>query len=209
MYYKRMKAYLDCNAYYDALEALISLKPTTAFISSYGMYAGISHDGQDLNIRGDSYATRAKKILDLLSDIQTVYMLIGLSPYRSCKGFAKCLNCEHAYYKSLLRLLSHKEYFPQFNWRVSESSHAKLVVFAFDDNGAKSYRGIGGGRNFNDSNWDDISFDLSDQLNKEMVKYFAVQYGKANKLTSQYLDKLSIKYDISSKVIEAFIAESL
>lgn len=203
-----MRVYLDNDSYFDAIESYIYEKPQAVLISSYGIYAGISHNGEDLNKRGISYETRVSKILHSLLDVPKVHMLIGLSPFKSCRGFTTCLQCQYNYYKSLLRLLNHKELFPKYNWRVSENSHTKLVLFVYDDDGHKSYKGIGGGRNLTDSNWDDISFDLDFEASSKCIKHFLLKYGKAPALTSKYLNKLTLKYDISSEVIETFITEA-
>ena len=203
-----MRVLAELHEYYDYVESLITEDIESAFISSYGIYAGIAHDGRDLNALGPTYQTRTKALLDKLCAVPNVNIVIGIASYHGCGKNVPCYHCQYNYYKSLLRLLNHKEQFPNFNWRIAEDNHLKCIAFIYNNNGVRRYSGVAGGRNLNDSNWIDCAFAIDEEAVKSILKKMIQSFRSARKLTGKYLNELSIKYDISSNVIESLMIES-
>jgi len=167
-------------------------------ISTYGIYAGITHYGQDLNGQSSKYTAYAKEFLDSLIGVSKVNIVVGLYPYSSCKGTVRCVYCESRYVRGLLRLSSHKDHFSSFKWRVKPNNHLKSVL-AIKDN---SFEGIVGGRNLSDSNWNDLTFRLEPEDAKEVFKMVIPIWKEAEDLTDDILNSLLDRYEISKHSME-------
>jgi hypothetical protein len=167
-------------------------------ISTYGIYAGINHYGQDLNGQSSKYTAYAKEFLDSLIGVSKVNIVVGLYPYSSCKGTARCVYCESRYVRGLLRLSSHKDHFSSFKWRVKPNNHLKCVL-AIRGN---SFEGIVGGRNLSDSNWNDLTFRLEPEDAKEVFKMVVPIWKEAEDLTDDTLSSLLDRYEISKHSME-------
>jgi len=199
-----MKIFETAEDHYSYLGTLVAEKPQFALISSYGIYAGITHEGANLNlIKGRE--TLSDKFLNSLQGVQKVCILVGVNKFLNCNGFVPCQHCQRTYYRYLLRLLSHKEHYTQFLWRASQCSHAKCSLFVYKKDGVTYYKGVIGGRNLNDSNWLDYSFSIEGEDAASLLKKVLLQYNLADKLSPAYLNGLAREHNIDSNVIESFL----
>ena len=197
-----MLIFKSVDEHYNYLEELIEQKPSVAVITSFGMYAGLTHEGVDLNKVGSKYRTRTKDFLDKLSTVPNVYVLIGLSPYKSCSGTIKCLHCQTSYVKSLLRLIVHCDTFPRFKWRMTENLHAKTFLFTYDADNKNRYEGVLGGRNLNDSNWIDYSFAAEGDIVKAVLKDMINTIQTCDRINNDNINKLLDHYRIEARALE-------
>ncbi len=156
----------------DFLLREIEKSPDSVFISTFGVYLGITYDGSDTSEWGHKYVCNSRAVADALKSIKDVKILVGLSNYISCKGKNRCLDCEAQYSKGLIRLMNHVEFFPEFSWRMMCDLHLKCFLFGFGGR----FSGAAGGRNFTGSNWRDLTFSLSEDdcltVREYVLKYW-------------------------------------
>jgi len=169
---------LTIEDHYDTLFELLEKKPTKVFISSFGLYAGITADGKDWHQRGGKYTSRTHEFLDKLSTVEDVRVLIGAAEYISCKveqeQYRKvqlfCEDCFNKYGETFKRLLKHTEAFPYIHWRIRINTHLKMTMFQYADNSIVT---VLGGRNLTDSDWPDVTFRIdSENENKRLHQSF-------------------------------------
>jgi len=173
---------------YKELYTWLKAKPTSIQIGTFGIYAGILDTGKSMHEIGGKYASSTHKLLDEFCKSQTkIDILVGVAPYRSCKGKEHCEDCYKTYGKQIMRLLKHAENWPKCTWRFKEELHLKCTIFNYLDNSKN--RILGGGRNFTDSDWADISFELPKDLTEPIQKYFTEQWDKGLPVTEENLTK--------------------
>lgn len=151
--------FLNLEEHYDFFRTQIALKPSTIFISTFGIYGAILDDGRDAQEWGPKFESLTRKMIDLMEPFPDVRILVGLNRYMSCKGDFQCDDCAQRYLKSSRRLIRHQEKWPNFKWRFSPECHLKCYLFFYGQQGRVS--GIAGGRNFADSQWADVTFPLT------------------------------------------------
>ena len=178
------KLLLTIEDHYSHLNYCLSSQPDQIIIASYGLYAGITFDNRDTAEWGEQFRLYTRNFLNNLAG-RDVYILIGVPTYKSCRGKSfRCKHCENEYIKQLTRLLNHKKKFKDFKWKISESSHAKCVIFK---KGHK-YNGVAGGRNLNDSCYLDASFTIDNRPSKSLYKHIKDIWAKSHILNEKSLN---------------------
>lgn len=181
------------DSFYDAIYKCIEEKPKRVLLSSFGIYAGILDDGRDVHSWGGKYKNRVHDVLDKLEKISEVNILVSMSPYRSCKGKdAFCKDCFETYGKQVTRLLKHVEKWHNFKWRFQNDSHFKTIIFVYDNN----VKAVVGGRNFTNSDWADINWQIDGQDANKLVPYFEDLWKNSSDITETALaETLAKEFD--------------
>lgn len=170
-----MKLIIDTQEHHDWIFDQISKEPKNAIITTFGLWAGILHDGRDTSEWGEEYQLQTRQILDKLQHIKTA-IIVGIGEYKSCKGQKSCLDCERQYAKTILRINNHALAYPDIKWRVTSKLHIKMVIFEHQN----KIEGITGGRNFTNSDWEDCTVVL-DEKNCNILKDHARKLWKLSK----------------------------
>lgn len=159
--------------------------PEHIFITSFGIYAGMTYDGRDTTQWGNDYRLATRDLLEAMKSVDTVQLLIGISNFDSCKGkFTPCIHCEQKYVKQLLRLLNHAELFPEFEWRLTTELHLKCTLFFYDiDCSPELAKGVAGGRNFTNSNWADVTCELAPEHIRELYDHTHELWDRSQHIT--------------------------
>ena len=201
-----MKLLFDVDSHYSCIKDLINENPSESYISSFGVYAGITHTGVDLKSVSSKYASKANDALSLLHEKDcNVNMLIGVSSFINCRGKVKyCYDCERNYLKQLMRTQSHAELFNRFKWRIVVEHHTKYWIFKF---GSK-FKGVTGGRNLNDSSWDDITYFIDNEACVEILKNsYLKDRAKSLTINGDNVNKIALEQGISSKTFERMASD--
>jgi len=151
------------SEHYDHLDELLARQPKEVFISTFGLYAGITHEGIDYASR---FHSPTRHFLDNLKQCPSVKIMVGVPEYISCSKDNRCKNCEHKYLHYMVRLLNHVETYPEFKWRMKLQFHIKCFLFFYDGQVA----GVAGGRNLTDSGYEDVTFPIDAKLCKDFLK---------------------------------------
>lgn len=200
-----MKIFLDHNEHADWLDDRVSENPDHVFIASYGLYAGISYYGQDTTKWGDKFRLRTRDLMESMRGLKDVRFLIGISDYKSCKGKINCVDCEKQYCRALIRLINHAELFPEFKWKVTNNLHLKAYLFFYSNN--KTAKGLGGGRNFSDSDWIDSSFELSNDNIKKLYAYIREIWDESLIIDDDNISTILEEQNISSDGLQLSMIE--
>jgi hypothetical protein len=179
-------------------------KPKTVIISTFGIYCGITYSGQDTTQWGDKYRLATRDLMEAMRGIPDVRMLIGVANYKSCRNKQQCLDCEKQYVQQLVRLVFHAELFPEFQWRVTTELHLKCSIFLYPDK-PKKINGIAGGRNFTDSKWADITFELSETQIKTVYNHVKEQWNKAVEITDDAVAEIFRQQNISANGFQSVV----
>ena len=161
--------YVTSEEHFDQLLKLVADGPKHVCISTYGIYAGILDDGRDATEWGKKYANKVHDFLDAFGKGIKVQIAVGLAPFNSCQGKNLCEDCWLKYENLAARLLQHAKKWPKISWKFGVGFHLKCFLFHFSDRELRSSHedptfrsvGIGGGRNLSNSDWDDLTFDLT------------------------------------------------
>ena len=196
-----MKMFLEPSDHSKFLFSRVAENPKSILISSFGIYAGISYAGQDTTEWGDKYRLATRDLLETMRKIPDVKMLIGVAQYRGCKGEQYCKDCEMQYVKTLLRLVYHAELFPEFQWKVSTELHLKCAIFYYDS----AIKGVAGGRNFTDSSWADVTFELTKVQSSELAKHTIELWESSPDLTDAAVSNILDSQSISEKTMKAIV----
>ena len=180
----------------------VAEKPTHTFIASYGLYAGISYAGHDTTKWGEKFRLATRDLMEAMRELQDVRFLIGVANYKSCQGKFTCIDCEKQYCRSLIRLVHHAELFPEFNWRITTELHLKACLFFYGE----KVKGIGGGRNFSDSDWVDCTFELSTTHIKKLYNHSKLVWDQAKILNDQTIGEIFEEQEISERGFKATVA---
>lgn len=206
-----MEMFLDHADHSRWLFDRVAEKPSHVMIASYGIYAGISYAGQDTTQWGEKFRLATRDLMEVMRSLPDVRFLIGVANYRSCKGKITCIDCEKQYCRSLIRLVHHTELFPEFKWRVTTNLHLKAGLFFYapgcGDGGEKpSAKGIGGGRNFSDSDWVDCTFELSVANIKKLHTHIKGVWDDSKPLTDDAIGEIFEEQEISERGFKATLA---
>lgn len=196
-----MQMFLEFDDHMTFLEEMVAKKPEKITIASYGLYAGITYKGHDTTAWGEKYRLRSRDLLEQMRSVPNVKMLIGAQEYTSCKYKEKCIACEMKYAQTLFRLVSHADLFPEFEWRMTTQLHLKCAIFTFID----TVRGVAGGRNFADSTWADITFELTDQQISKLQDHTLNLWDEANPTTDVTVQELLENQKISEQALIALM----
>jgi len=199
-----MKLFLDHADHSRFLFDRVAEKPDQILVSSFGIYAGISFSGQDTTTWGEKYRLATRDLLEIMRTLPDVKILIGVAEYRSCKYNAYCRDCEITYAKSLLRLAFHAELFSEFEWRVSTQLHLKCALFYYGD----VIKGVAGGRNLTDSNWADVTIELSPKYATELAQHTMKLWNASAVLNDDAISEILKSQNISDKTMDAIASEA-
>ena len=202
MYLTCMKMFLDHNDHAKYLSDRVEENPTHVFIASYGLYAGISYAGQDTTKWGKKFQLATRDLMEAMRKLPDVRFLIGASNYKSCKGKLTCIDCEKQYCRSLIRLVHHAELFPEFKWRVTTNLHLKACIFFY----GQQVKGIGGGRNFSDSDWIDCTFELSTTHIKQLYAHAKGVWDDSKVLNDNTIAGIFEEQEISERGFKATVS---
>lgn len=198
-----MEMLIDYDQYLDYLNSCLDPTPLEARIASFGFFAAINYDGQDMEKWGEKYKSRLRPFLTELEKCPTVKMLIGVHEYESCKGRNEaCTSCEIKYVKALFRLLSHSEHFEHFEWRLSRALHLKFALFR----STAGLKGVAGGRNFTGSEWADVSIPLESFQITQMTGQFDLVWRDAKPVNNETIDDLMTEFRISKAAVTQLVA---
>lgn len=198
-----MQMFLESAEHSQYLFDRVAEKPERILISSFGIYAGITYSGQDTTTWGDKYRLATRDLMEIMRGIKSVYMLIGVAPYKGCKGDKYCQDCEIQYAKSLLRLAYHAELFPEFKWKISTDLHLKCAIFSYPKGTVPRIRGVAGGRNFTDSSWADVTFELTESKAVLLAKHTIELWESSPNLTDAAISDILDSQGISEKTMKA------
>lgn len=196
--------FLDFSSHSAYLLNALSQKPSKIFISSFGLYAGITYTGQDTAEWGPKYKLATREMLEAMRKVPKVYLLIGVAPYKSCKE-GRCPDCEKKYVQSLLRLVFHAEKFPEFKWRVSTELHLKCTLFFYPN---QSPIGIAGGRNLSDSDWADLTFPIAKSDILTLFEHLMGLWNKSKKLDDATIAQIIKEQNIPDESLQAVVEQT-
>ena len=196
-----MNLSLNFDDYLKWIHELIDKKPNKIKILSYGIYGGITYTGDDTKEWGQYYHLHIRDILDRLVVVPNVEMIIGIAPYKSCKGKQQCVDCEKQYCKNLLRIISHAEYFDKLVWKLSSDLHMRANLFEYDNQSVC----VVSGRNFTDSPWEDFSIKLIDGDCDEIKRYIDKLSSAAMTINEDILPTILEEQQISEQGFKSVI----
>ena len=159
-----MSLIIDNKDHFKVLfETVKKNKPSKCYISTFNIFAGITHDGKDV-VEDYHYENISHDFLELLRNLKVkTEIVVGLPYFMECrKGCPDCLN---EYQKRTRRIYKHFDKWPEFKWKALEFHHSKYILFS------PKYSFIGG-RNLTSSNYNDLTFLHTDtKLYNKLVKY--------------------------------------
>lgn len=183
----------------------IEARPDRIVISTFGLWAGFMYDGRDTREWGEKYRSATREQLELMRKIPNVQILVGISDYYSCKlDKSRCMDCEVKFVRGLLRLAAHIDAFPEFQWRISNMLHLKCAMFFYDD---KTQKGVAGGRNFTDSGWADVTFEMTKPQIVTVAKTFIDLWRKSKSMDQDTISNLIEEYGISPEAMDLLVRQ--
>tara|TARA_Y100000034_G_scaffold122952_1_gene169084 strand:+ start:328 stop:846 length:519 start_codon:yes stop_codon:yes gene_type:complete len=158
--------YLDVNEYWkEVLREVRDPETASVLFSSYGIYAGISHTG-DNTAKMYGFTQTHQKILDESNNGKKIIFLLSESDPVICKP--DCPDCIAASKKRDDRMMAHTATWPEVSWNLTRDHHLKAVIIRKKDG---TLTGFSGGRNFTTSEWRDVSFRLTEDDAKTLLVY--------------------------------------
>lgn len=159
--------------HYAALRSLVGKRPDEVYISTFGVYAGITPTGKDWSTQ---FENQTHQFLDSLRGVRDVKILVGVP--------ARAPGREAEYYQYLRRLLLTAQHWKKYSWRFSFENHMKCFMFR---KGGKSLGCVGGGRNLSDSKSLDMSYRLPPPQIRAVRAQFSAAWKSAKKVTRENL----------------------
>lgn len=201
-----MKMFIPNSKYYEFFHKCLDADPSHVFISTFGIYAGLTFTGEDSTEWGANYALDSRDLIEKMRALSNIRFLVGVTNYKSCKEKKPCVDCEKQYVKSLLRIGFHTSKFPEFDWKMTTELHLKCALFFYDDDcDPKLAKGIGGGRNFTNSNWVDASFELSSEHISELHDHVSDLWDESLTVNDDNIAVILGKQRISREGFEAIL----
>ncbi len=170
------KIIVDTDEHYLALKEYVTEYPDSVYIATYGLYVGITGDGRNCHEWGGKYTNRAQDFLNALVDVPKVHILVGLPALIYCDKSEACEHCEAKHISFMERMLHTAKKWDAFHWKMAPEMHMKFFGFYRNQS---PIGGITGGRNLSDSDWFDISFNLTAKETAAMRKHFDVAFKKS------------------------------
>ena len=161
-----MDMLLTNEAHYKAIARFMSRRPNYITIVTYGLYAGITQNGDNV---ADRYQNDVHDLLEAIDKNMdkvrdaSVNIIVGLPEYYPCR--LQCPDCLEKYKGQLIRMVKTAKHWPRFNWVFKKACHMKAFVFK---KGSIYVGGVTGGRNLSSSSWEDLSFTLSTEEANEL-----------------------------------------
>ncbi len=199
-----MQLFISIDDHFKYLAELVAKEPKGVFIASFGVYAGITFDGRDTTTWGDKFKLQTRDFLESLRKIPNVKLLIGIPDYKSCRNKIQCQHCERGYIYQMTRLLNHGELFNEFKWKVANQAHVKCVLFFFE----KEILGVAGGRNLNDSNSVDATFQIDSDIGAQLYKQLIPIWKSSQNLTDDAINKILVDQGISKSAVDKVTTET-
>lgn len=143
----------------DAVNKMIDEKPDFIYISTFGMYLGISIDDQGNPVDWhEKYPKPLRSCIERIIENNIPCKIITGETVKDlcCDDCPHCIKINERF---MDRLEAHVEKFDSIDFRIKTEYHMKMML------SNKSY--ILGGRNFSESNYKDLSFIGND---KKMIK---------------------------------------
>jgi len=196
-----MKMFLQAADHNQFLVECVAKKPDRVFISTFGMYLGITYDGRDTTQWGPEYALATRDLAEKMRSLSDVNILVGIANYRSCKNKITCMDCEKQYVRTLLRHVNHAEMFPEFNWRMTTELHLKSFLFYYGE----EKTGVTGGRNFTDSDWTDVSIVVGPEQIAKIEELAEPVWSEAYDITDTNAGKIFEEQEISKRGFESVL----
>lgn len=201
-----MRMFIPNAEHYQFLNDCVDANPEHVMISTFGIYAGLTYDGRDSTEWGDGYSLETRDLITKLQKLDNVRFLVGVAHYKSCKNKLPCLDCEKQYVRSLFRLIFHADKFPEFEWRITTELHLKCSLFFYDqDCDPKLAKGVAGGRNFTNSSWADVTFELESKQIAELHDYTGDLWEESLPATDESVSTILEQQQISEKGIKAVL----
>lgn len=202
-----MRLLLTLGDHFKFLNECLRLRPTTARIATFGLWAGITPSGADTREWGEKYRSETREFLETMRRVPKVNMLVGNYEYKSCKGKnTACYDCEKQYVMGLIRLINHAEAFPEFKWRIATGSHVKCALFLYGDEEEPEVKGIVGGRNMTDSSWADVTVELDKMSILRLENHFDTIWKSAHLLNSDRIGTIMEEQGISQETVDGIMA---
>lgn len=196
-----MNIFAAIDDHFEYLSQLVSKGPKGVFLASFGMYAGILHDGRDTTTFGKNYQSLTRLFLDSIKNTPNVKLLIGLADYKSCNGKISCEHCERGYIYQMIRLLNHQELYSNFKWKVACKMHVKCSLFFYDS----EISGVIGGRNLNDSDSFDMTFSIQSDACKSLYTQILPTWRDAYDLNASNIGVLLEKQGIRESTVNKIL----
>jgi hypothetical protein len=203
LYFGSMKLLISSQDHFKYLNGCLDASPNRVVIASYGLYAGILPDGRDVTTFGKKFQSQTRDLMERMRAVHRVQMLIGLYEFKSCKGKLPCADCEKKYALDLIRHLNHAEAFPEFEWKVTNSSHIKCALFYGDFDYCA---GVAGSRNFTDSSWEDVSVTLDHDGVAGLTKHIDTIWNQSRPLCGDTINKVLKEQNISEGALAKITA---
>lgn len=202
-----MSIFITNEEHHGYITECLNLQPKQIVISTFGLYAGLLWDGRDTREWGQKYYSATREQLELMRKVKNVQILVGITDYYSCKlDKSQCIDCEVKFVRGLFRLAAHIDAFPEFQWRISNMLHLKCAMFFYDD---KSQKGVAGGRNFTDSGWADVTFEMTKPQITTVTKTFIDLWRQSKVMHTDTISNLIEEYGISDEAMDTLTRQSL
>lgn len=198
-----MQLFITLEDHFKYLAELVARKPKGVFIASFGIYAGITFDGRDTTTWGERFKLQTRDFLESLRSTPNVRLMIGIPDYKSCRGKVACSHCECGYIYQMTRLLNHRELFSEFKWKIITQAHVKCTLFFFE----KEILGVAGGRNLNDSNSIDATFQIDSTIGTQLYQQLVPVWKASYDLAGEPINTILVKQGISESTINNIMAE--
>ncbi len=164
-----MKVINNFNDLCDTVEKIFE-KATDIFIVSFGLWAGIKANGENV---GRYFEVRNQQTLEVISQKNTK-IIIGRPELYACTP--GCEHCEKKHKGQVGRIDKTLDYFG-IEYKIINDSHAKFYLF-----NTGKWDAIIGGMNFSNSSWHDYMFHVKDKkLYNELLKDFQGWWKKEEK----------------------------
>lgn len=193
--------FLQAEDHNQFLTDCVTKDPDRVFISTFGMYLGITYDGRDTTEWGEEYALATRDLAESMRSLPDVNILVGVANYRSCKNKITCIDCEKQYVRTLLRHVNHAELFPEFTWKMTTDLHLKSFLFYWGEDKI----GVTGGRNFTDSDWTDVSVVITADQISQIEKLAEPVWEEAYDITDTNAGKIFEEQEISKRGFESVL----
>jgi len=194
------------DEHYQDLVDRIDDCPDEVLITTYGIWAGILPDGRDATkVFNYKKPMGTRRVLDALVTVPNVTMVVSYPTYCSCKGkSAYCRFCEEKFVSQLIRMYNHALLYQKFNWYIVKECHLKANLFVKDGD----FSGTAGGRNFTESEWLDVTFELTPADASKLYKYVKASVMPtarplANDAISSILEDNKISPDTIEKILQS------
>lgn len=177
----------------DYMIKMASAKPDKVLISSFGIYAGIMPNGDDIHLKSEKYHNRIHDVFDSLVEVPSVQVLVGVPSYIECIDY--CSHCAEKYIRNMIRTHMHSKRW-NYSWKFSTELHLKCSVYIWKN----LKRAIVGGRNMTNSSFADLSMLVKDeQVIDNIIEMYNTLWNESLDINQSNIDDLIIKQDVDKR----------